>query len=147
MQEVLERALLRGLDRVPADRFASAALFREALETCAHHTGRRAVRLSRQTLVAAAAVLLFAILAAGWALRLRGSADTLTTIAILPLVNTSANPEHAYLAEGLTDALITDLVGVAGVRVISRMSVMRYASGMGKGMSGDAAMQENMPGI
>lgn len=144
--EALERALLRGLDPVPADRFASAAIFREALETCARDMGRPAVRLSRRTLAAAAAALLFAILAAGWALRPRGATDALTTIAILPLVNTSANPEHAFLAEGLTDAIITDLVGVSGIRVISRMSVMRYAAGMGTEMSGDAAMAGNMPG-
>jgi TolB-like protein/DNA-binding winged helix-turn-helix (wHTH) protein/Flp pilus assembly protein TadD len=48
------------------------------------------------------------------------------SIAVLPLENLSRDPEQEYFADGLTDALITDLGKVAGLRVISRTSVMQY---------------------
>jgi eukaryotic-like serine/threonine-protein kinase len=132
--EGLERALLRALDRVPADRFASVDEFRHALETCSHEDPRHAVASRRKMVVAAAAVVILAV--AAWVAMGRGGDPATTTVAVLPLVNSSADPEHAYLAEGLTDALIGDLVRVSGVRVISRASVMMYASGMGGDMAG-----------
>ena len=48
------------------------------------------------------------------------------SIAVLPLENLSQNPSEEYFADGLTDALITDLGKLAGLRVISRTSVMTY---------------------
>ena len=48
------------------------------------------------------------------------------SIAVLPLENLSGDPKQEYFADGLTDALITDLGKVATLRVISRTSVMQY---------------------
>jgi TolB-like protein/Tfp pilus assembly protein PilF len=48
-------------------------------------------------------------------------------IAVLPFRNRSALPEDAYFAEGIHDDLLTQLSKVAGFKVISRTSVMRYA--------------------
>jgi TolB-like protein len=48
------------------------------------------------------------------------------SIAVLPLQNLSRDPEQEYFADGLTDALITDLGRVITLRVISRTSVMQY---------------------
>src|SRR5882724_9156264 len=42
------------------------------------------------------------------------------SIAILPLENLSGDPNQEYLADGMTDALITDLAQVSSLRVISR---------------------------
>ena len=50
----------------------------------------------------------------------------IASVAVLPLQNLSGNPEQEYFADGLTDALITDLGKLGKVRVISRTSVMRY---------------------
>ncbi len=50
----------------------------------------------------------------------------LQSIAVLPLENLSHDPEQEYFADGLTDALITDLGRIVGLRVISRTSVMQY---------------------
>jgi TolB-like protein/Tfp pilus assembly protein PilF len=49
-----------------------------------------------------------------------------TSIAVLPLVDGSAGEGNDYFADGMTEELITSLCKVADLRVISRMSVMRY---------------------
>ncbi len=48
------------------------------------------------------------------------------SIAVLPLADFSARPDTAYFADGMTEALITDLAKVRALKVISRTSMMRY---------------------
>lgn len=48
------------------------------------------------------------------------------SIAVLPLENLSGDPNQEYFADGMTDALITELARLSGVSVISRASVMNY---------------------
>ena len=42
------------------------------------------------------------------------------------LDNLSADPEQQYFADGMTEALISDLAQISDLKVISRTSVMRY---------------------
>jgi TolB-like protein/DNA-binding winged helix-turn-helix (wHTH) protein/tetratricopeptide (TPR) repeat protein len=50
----------------------------------------------------------------------------ISALAVMPLENLSRDPEQQYFADGLTDALITDLAKAGTVRVVSRTSVTRY---------------------
>ena len=47
-------------------------------------------------------------------------------MAILPLENYGGDPEEAYLADGITEEIITNLARIKALHVISRRSVMRY---------------------
>jgi len=53
----------------------------------------------------------------------------ISSIAVLPLENLSSDPQQEYFADGLTDALITNLGQVGTMRVISRESVMQFKHG------------------
>jgi TolB-like protein/lipoprotein NlpI len=47
-------------------------------------------------------------------------------VAVLPLQNLSGDAEQEYFADGMTEALITDLAKIGALKVISRSSAMRY---------------------
>jgi TolB-like protein len=48
------------------------------------------------------------------------------SVAVLPLENLSGDKEQEYFADGMTDALITNLAQVESLRVISRSSAMQF---------------------
>jgi len=50
------------------------------------------------------------------------------SIAVLPFENLSAEKENAYFAGGIQDEILTDLAKIGDLKVISRSSVMAYAS-------------------
>ena len=54
------------------------------------------------------------------------SGPAIQSVAVLPLTNLSSDADQDYFADGMTDALITDLGKISALRVISRTSVMQY---------------------
>jgi len=48
------------------------------------------------------------------------------SLAVLPLDNVSRDPAQEYFADGMTEALISDLARLKALRVISRTSAMKY---------------------
>ena len=58
-------------------------------------------------------------------LRIAGP-EPIGSLAVLPLQNLSADPAQEYFADGMTEALITDLAKIPGLKVISRTSIMQY---------------------
>ncbi len=54
------------------------------------------------------------------------SPPKISSLAVLPLENLSHDPEQEYFADGMTEALITNLGKISALRVISRTSVMQY---------------------
>ena len=80
-------------------------------------------------LVAAVTVaLVFAVIQSGLRQRSLGRAHSpaISGLAVLPLENISGNPEEEYLADDMTEELITELGRALPLRVISRQTVMHY---------------------
>ncbi len=73
-------------------------------------------------------VCLVAALLAGWLLRGRGERAfaPVQSVAVLPLTNLSGDPGQEYLADGMTEELITMLAKHSRLRVISRTTAMGY---------------------
>ena len=68
-----------------------------------------------------------AVLLAAWYWRPRlVSTPPVDSLAVLPLVNLSGDPNQDYFADGMTEALTADLAQIGALRVISRTSVMQY---------------------
>src|SRR5215470_2674185 len=61
-----------------------------------------------------------------WAAQRWRSTPQISALAVLPLENLSRDPEQEYFADGITDALITDLAKSSDARVTSRTSVIQY---------------------
>ena len=61
-----------------------------------------------------------------WTIGRWNAAQAISALAVIPLENLSRDSEQQYFADGLTDALITDLAKAGTVRVASRTSVIRY---------------------
>jgi len=49
------------------------------------------------------------------------------SLAVLPFANLTGDPQQEYLADGISDALLTDVAQISGLRVISGSSAARYA--------------------
>jgi TolB-like protein/Tfp pilus assembly protein PilF len=49
------------------------------------------------------------------------------SIAVLPFANFSADKENAFFADGIQDDILTSLAKIAGLRVISRSSVVQFS--------------------
>ncbi len=99
---VVVAALSRVLSKAPADRFNTAAQFAGALGTPT--TGESPAK--------------------------QGPPDR--SIAVIPFINMSPDPENEYFSDGLTEELIDALSKVEGLSVASRTSAFRF-----KGQAGD----------
>ncbi len=90
--------------------------------------GRRAKVLASALVVAIA--LLVGLSLSGVRERLfeRRGTPRIQSLAVLPLVNLSSDTGQDYFADGMTEALTTDLGKIRALRVISRTSAMQYKS-------------------
>ena len=133
----LDRIILKCLDKAPESRYQSAkelAVDLRRLSGPATATAsvprltRRIRRLAVPAAVIAIAAVLFALNVGGWRQRLLGRTTTskIQSLVVLPLENLSGDPSQEYFADGMTDALISDLGQIGSLRVISRTSAMQY---------------------
>src|SRR5215475_9646333 len=84
------------------------------------------------------AVILVVLLAASWAIsHFRGASkpaeltsagvpQAIHSLVVLPLENLSDDKEQEYFADGMTDALTTNLAQIGSLQVISRTSAMQF---------------------
>jgi TolB-like protein/DNA-binding winged helix-turn-helix (wHTH) protein len=97
----------------------------ENVETALTRRPRGWLRLA--ALVAGGLAITMAAGIGAWKWTARRSSDPhISALAVLPLENLSRDPDQQYFADGLTDALITDLAKTGGIRITSRTSVMQY---------------------
>jgi len=138
--DAVEGAILRALSKLPADRYATTALFAEALNTPSAATGahrratleragRRPRRLWWTVPVAAVVVAVVGYVAVRSARAGRGSAVAGLDprhVAVLYFADESRTHALGYLADGLTEALIDALRQVPALSVVSRNGAAAY---------------------
>jgi eukaryotic-like serine/threonine-protein kinase len=123
----------RLLAKDPADRYGSAEEVAGALATTDASAAPaapspRGVTRTMGIPLAAVVVVLGAV-ALWWALGNSASSDAsapIASIAVLPLANLSGADDQQYFADGMTEALISELSAIGDLRVISRTSVMQF---------------------
>jgi TolB-like protein/DNA-binding winged helix-turn-helix (wHTH) protein len=71
-------------------------------------------------------VLLVTVITAVWLSHPASKSRPVDSIAVLPLTNLASSGTEDYLADGITEELITQLGKISSLRVISRTSVVRF---------------------
>jgi eukaryotic-like serine/threonine-protein kinase len=124
--EQVEHAVMKALEKVPADRFPSAAAFAAALTAPSAPLTRQPGRSKRLAALIAGIVVLLG--AGGWlAARARSaSPPRIQRIAVLPLENLTGDTTQSFFVDGMHEALVDELAQIEAVSVISRTSVLRY---------------------
>jgi serine/threonine protein kinase/tetratricopeptide (TPR) repeat protein len=84
-------------------------------------SGRRVAAL-----LIAAVVLAAAVLGGVYYLRGKSNAQQIDSIAVLPFVNATNDPNNEYMSDGLTDSLISGLSQLPNLKVMARSTVFRY---------------------
>jgi TolB-like protein/DNA-binding winged helix-turn-helix (wHTH) protein/Tfp pilus assembly protein PilF len=124
----------RFIETLPKRGYRFIALVEEG-NGAAADTARRPRRFGRKRAVilsvAAAALVLLSLNAGRVRDRLLPGARPagIRSLAVLPFNNLSKDADQEYFADGITEALITELGKVGSLRVASRRSVMRYKKG------------------
>ena len=142
---ILQSVIDRCLEKDPGQRYQSAGEVRAALEAATTSSrsheyfsvlAAREGQAQRAHLTRILALFALVVLAAGglgyWyygkarAKAKKVMVGAIQSIAVLPLENLSGDPSQDYFADGMTDALITELSQIKKLRVISRTSVMQF---------------------
>jgi len=103
---------------------ASGAVISSTVQTAGPAAGA-----SPKLWIGGAIVALVALAGTGYYfLNVRAPAQTVTSIAVLPFVNATSDPNNEYLTDGLTESLIGTLSQLPNVKVLARSTVFRFKS-------------------
>ncbi len=80
---------------------------------------------TRLLAIIAAAVIVLAV-GAFYFVRTRSSATQINSIAVLPFVNATPDPNNDYLSDGLTESLIGTLSQLPSLKVMARSTVFKF---------------------
>ena len=65
-----------------------------------------------------------------WFALFRGRGEAIDSVAVLPFVNASADPDTEYLSDGINETLIGQLSQIPRLKVMARSTVFRYKGRM-----------------
>jgi len=147
----LSTICLKCLEKDPRRRYSSALSLAEDLERWVKHEPIQARRTGvfargskwmrrNPTSALLAASLITLVAAAGWIISKSELVrhPVTTGIAVLPFENLGDEKEHTAFADGVQDDILTKLAKIAGLKVISRTSVMEYRGKRNVRQIGDA---------
>jgi serine/threonine protein kinase/Tfp pilus assembly protein PilF len=81
---------------------------------------------SKKWIALAAAIVLVGAVTAAYFLRGKAATHNVSSIAVLPFVNATADANNEYLSDGLTDSLIGTLSRLRDLKVMARSTVFRF---------------------
>jgi serine/threonine protein kinase/Tfp pilus assembly protein PilF len=132
----LDRIINKALEKDRALRYQSAAEMLADLKRLRRDSSSARVEIagaqpepkkSKTMLWAIAGIIALALVAGGASLwRSRSTSDQITSVAVMPFVNASNDPNSEYLSDGITESLINNLSQLPNLTVLARSSVFRY---------------------
>jgi serine/threonine protein kinase/Flp pilus assembly protein TadD len=84
------------------------------------------IKHRKRSLIIALPVLIVAVASLSYLFYFARPAPAINSIAVLPLTNTTHDPNTEYLSDGISEALINSLTQLQQLRVIARATAFRY---------------------
>ncbi len=132
----LQRIISKALEKDRALRYQSAAEMLADLKRLRRDSSsarveiaseQSASRKSKTLIWAIGGVVALALLAgAAFFWRSRSDSEQITSVAVMPFVNATNDPNSEYLSDGITESLINNLSQLPNLVVMARSSVFRY---------------------